>query len=106
MFLIDIDFLNFCCIFHIRNSDKLDHTEEQEMVYCEINPDDELQSNTSICIQQDVSEGYADLAHQSSRNSYNQLQQESADNRVRGMIHVDTHIEDLSNSDYISAIPN
>ncbi|CAG2238871.1 unnamed protein product [Mytilus edulis] len=89
-----------------RNSDKLDHTEEHEMIYYEINPDDELQSNTSKRIQQDVNEGYADLAHRSSRDPYNQLQQESADNRVRDMIHVDTHIEDLSNSGYISVIPN
>ncbi|XP_052080748.1 plexin-B2-like isoform X2 [Mytilus californianus] len=88
---------------NLRNDDELEHIEEDEMPYCEINPDDELQSNTSTKNHQDVNDGYEDLARRSQKDPYNRLHQESADNGGGDMTNVDTCTEDLSASGYMKS---
>lgn len=91
----------FCCLLHTRNDDELDHIEENGSTYCEINPDDELQSDTNINKHPDINEGYEHLANRSQKDPYNQLNQESAHNQIGDMINVDDCTEDSPASDYI-----
>ncbi|VDI66849.1 Hypothetical predicted protein [Mytilus galloprovincialis] len=86
---------------NLRNDDELDHIEENGSTYCEINPDDELQSDTNINKHPDINEGYEHLANRSQKDPYNQLNQESADNQIGDMINVDNRTEDSPASDYI-----
>ncbi|CAC5387616.1 PLXNB [Mytilus coruscus] len=105
--ITDIDMISITCLPPTSvprpitriNDDKPDHIEEDEMIYCEINPDDELQSITNKNIHQDVTDGYADLAHRSAKDPYNRLHEESADNPIRDMTTVDDRTEDLSASE-------
>ncbi|XP_063418258.1 uncharacterized protein LOC134701046 [Mytilus trossulus] len=83
---------------NLRNDDELDHIEENGSTYCEINPDDELQSDTNISKHQDINEGYEHLAHRSQKDPYNQLNEESPDDRVVDMINVDDRTEDSPNN--------
>ncbi|XP_071160120.1 plexin-B2-like [Mytilus edulis] len=86
---------------NLRNDDELDHIEENGSTYCEINPDDELQSDTNINKHPDIHEGYEHLANRSQKDPYNQLNQESVDNQIGDMINVDDRTEDSPDSDYI-----